>query len=67
VVVVLVDVDVEVEVDVLVDVGIVVVVLVVLVDVEDVVDVVVEGTYIAEPPREQIAALACPPSRQFGV
>jgi hypothetical protein len=36
-------------------------------DVEEVVDVVVEGTYIAEPPREQIAALACPPSRQFGV
>lgn len=36
-------------------------------DVEEVVDVVVEGTYIAEPPREQIAALACPPSRQLGV
>jgi hypothetical protein len=27
-------------------------------DVEEVVDVVVEGTYIAEPPREQFAALA---------
>lgn len=27
-------------------------------DVEEVVDVVVEGTYIAEPPREQLAALA---------
>lgn len=27
-------------------------------DVEEVVDVVVEGTYIADPPKEQLAALA---------